>query len=569
MTRTPTRDQVAAPVETRVDERTGPPNAAFPCLGPPTQPGEIGRLGNYSVRRMIGEGGMGMVFLAEDVSLQRQVALKVMKPDPDAKDGDGTKRFLREARAMAGIKDDHLVMVYQAALENGTAYMAMELLEGETLHERLARGAWPEPEECLRISREIAAGLATIHANGLVHRDIKPGNVWIENPSGRVKILDFGLVREVHGDMQITKTGLIVGTPAFLAPEQARGKKCDGRSDLFSLGCILYHLCTGEHPFVADNFVEQLMMVATEEPVPIRKANPEVPPRMANLVHKMLSKSPDDRPPSALAVIEELRRIEAELHEPEMLRPKPRRVVAEPVAPRTPKPQPRSRRVSVKRRRKKQKNNWVPLISLTAVTVVLLAVLAVTLKKAGKTPAKAEPAKAAAESPRPAPVTPPAPVAPAAPSKVHLASLKVVDVLNWPFRPPPDRPPPAGDLTRVVVNGKESPNGVLLHPVPRKGPNKSPVVEPAKLTYDLGGNFKTFTADVTLNDSAPRSNAPMTFAVYADGEKVWTSKPVQTNADGHPVSLSVAGVKRLTIEVSVDGDPGGAHGVWVEPTLTK
>lgn len=566
MTRTPRRDQLAAPVETRVDERTKPPNAAFPCLGAPMEPGEIGRLGNYRVLRMIGEGGMGMVFLAEDVSLQRQVALKVMKPDPEAKDGDGTKRFLREARAMAGIKDEHLVMVYQAALENGTAYMAMELLEGETLHAKLARGDWPEPEECLRISREIAAGLATIHANGLVHRDIKPSNIWVAAGTGRVKILDFGLVREVHGDMQITKTGLIVGTPAFLAPEQARGKKCDGRSDLFSLGCILYHLCTGEHPFVADNFVEQLMMVAAEEPVPIRKANPEVPVRMANLVHKMLAKTPEERPPSALAVIEELRRIEAELNEPEVLKPKSRRVVAVTVAaPRTPKPAPRSRRVSIKRRRKKEKN-WVPLICLTAVTVVLLAVLAVVTKKS---PSKATTeAKPAAGTPTPAPAPTPTP-APAPPAKAFLTGLKVVTAQNWPFRPPPDRPAPPGDLTKVVVDGKESPNGLLLHPVPRKGGNKSPTVESAKVTYDLGTGYKTLTATVSINDTAPNSESPMTFTVYADGEKLWTSNPVQTAADAQTLSVSVAGVKQLTVEVSVDGHHGGAHGVWVEPTLTK
>ena len=124
-------------------------------------------------------------------------------------------------------------------------------------------------------------------------------------------------------------------------------------------------------------------------------------------------------------------------------------------------------------------------------------------------------------------------------------------------------------MTRVVVNGRESPNGLLLHPVPRKGANKSPVVEAAKVTYDLGGGYKTFAAEVSQNDTADRSQSPMTFTVYCDGEARWVSKPVSTNADAQPVTLSVSGVKKLTVEVSVDGDPAGAHGVWVEPTLTK
>ena len=152
---------------------------------------------------------------------------------------------------------------------------------------------------------------------------------------------------------------------------------------------------------------------------------------------------------------------------------------------------------------------------------------------------------------------------------MFLTSLKVLDVQNWPFRPPPDRGPPSGDLTRVVVNGVDSVNGLLLHPVFRKGPNKSPIVEPAKVTYDIGGGFKTFTADVSQNDSALGSESPMTFVVYCDGEPRWTSKPVRTNADTQPVTLTVTGVKTLTLEVTVDGDPGGAHGVWVEPTLTR
>lgn len=581
-----TTPDLPAPAETRVDKRTGPPpDPAYPCLQPPAGPGEIGRLGGYRVLRLLGEGGMGLVFLAEDVALRRHVALKVMKYDAEGEDGEGTRRFLREARSMAGIKDDHLVTVFQAGMEGTTAYMAMELLVGESLQARLSRNAWPEPTECLRIAQEIAQGLATIHANGLVHRDIKPSNLWIESGSGRVKILDFGLVREVHTDSQITATGMIVGTPAFLAPEQARGKKCDGRTDLFSLGCVLYHLCTGEQPFPAENAMEQLVAVVADEPVPLLKSNPDVPERLARLVHSMLAKNPDRRPPTAQAVADELSRIIADLETPE---PEPagpptaptKRLVSVRAEVVREKPAAKDRSSRVRRpvrRRRKKKKSWA--VQALCGGVVLIAVVA------GLTAAKSKsrpPAAAKSSTPEPAAKTDPPPKStptvkvspppePAAPARAFLADLKVVpsQTKNWPFSTPPGVPAPPGDLSTVVVNGKLSPNGLLLHPAMRKGPG-GVSGEAARVTYELGGGYTAFTADVSINDSARGGGrSPMTFAVYLDGERKWTSRPVQAAEHGQTVSLDVTGAQRITLEVSSAGDPGGCHGVWVEPTLTK
>jgi serine/threonine protein kinase len=553
----------AATPETRVDGRTGPPrDPAYPCLQPPQDPDEIGRLGGYRVLRLLGEGGMGMVFLAEDVALQRLVALKVMKYDADGAGGEGMKRFLREARTMAGIKDQHLVTVFQAGVDGTTAYMAMELLDGESLHARLSRNDWPPPPECLRIAREAAAGLATIHANGLVHRDIKPSNLWVEAGTGRVKILDFGLVREVHADTQITQTGMIVGTPAFLAPEQARGKRCDGRTDLFSLGCVLYHLCTGEQPFPAENAMEQLVAVVADEPVPLRKSNPDVPERLARLVHAMLAKNPDRRPPSAAAVAEELRQIEADLRAPDV-----DAAFAELAAPRTAPTKrlvsavraevvkDRSSRVRRTTRRKKKKSNaWVlPAACVAVVVVVSAAAVAFSLARA-KPPAKDTPPEAADPVPK---ATPAAPA-----TRVFLTSLGMTEKQNHPFEPPPGLPWPPGDITRVVVNGKHSPNGLMLHP--------RDLNDPARVTFDVGGGFKSFAATVSVNDSARGgSQNPMTFAVYLDGKRRWVSDPVQTAADAQRLQLDVTGAKLLTLEVSTSGMAAGAHGAWVEPALTK
>jgi hypothetical protein len=279
-------------------------------LGPPQQPGEIGRLGAYRVFEILGTGGMGVVFRAEDMNLQRLVALKAMLPalaiDPNSKE-----RFLREARAAASVKHDNVVTIHQVDEDRGIPFLAMELLQGESLASRLAGSARLSYQDKLRIGREIAAGLEAAHAKGLVHRDIKPGNIWLEAPGGRVKILDFGLARAPAGNAQLTAEGVIIGTPAYMCPEQASGRLPDARGDLFSLGCVLYSLCAGNAPFRGTDAVSTLVAVVSQAPQHVRTLDPSLPREFADLVMHLLEKKPEDRPPTARTVANRIADLES------------------------------------------------------------------------------------------------------------------------------------------------------------------------------------------------------------------------------------------------------------------
>src|SRR5260370_41095451 len=212
-------------------------------LKPPQAEGELGWFQHYRVLLRLGEGGMGIVYRAEVTQLRRPVALKVMNPQMAA-DFVARKRFLREARAMAAIQHENVVVVSQVGMAKHETlevpFLAMQFLEGETLEQRLIRVDHFAPRDVARIGREIAEGLAAAHARGLVHRDIKPSNVWLAAPHDRVKILDFGLAFLLDSNSRLSRTGQIIGTPYYMSPEQALGEPVDPRTDLFALGCVLY-----------------------------------------------------------------------------------------------------------------------------------------------------------------------------------------------------------------------------------------------------------------------------------------------------------------------------------------
>ena len=283
-------------------------------LPPPLPATDVGsRVGRYELRKQLGQGGMGCVYLAWDEQLRRNVAVKVLLPELTS-DAESKARFLRESRAAAAVTHDHIVTVYEAGQDGDTAYMAMQYLHGVSLHKYLKTKGNPPIPVAVRIAREVAAGLASAHAAGLLHRDIKPGNILLEAPKGRVKILDFGLAAPfAPDDCKLTQTGLVVGTPAYMSPEQARCWKLDHRSDLFSLGVVLYQLCTGELPFNGPSTMEILTALATLPPVPVGKRNPDVPARLELLIARLLEKSPGGRPQSAAEVVADLRSIEREL----------------------------------------------------------------------------------------------------------------------------------------------------------------------------------------------------------------------------------------------------------------
>ena len=279
-------------------------------LGPAQGPDEIGRLDSFRVIKLLGSGGMGSVFQAVDSQLNRFVALKVLRSRLAGSEV-ARQRFLREARAAAALEHDHVVAIYQVGEANGVPYLAMPLLRGQSLHNRIQGGARLANAEVLRIGREIALGLAAAHDRGLIHRDIKPANIWLEEGTGRVKILDFGLARSTEEAGRLTQDGTILGTPAFMAPEQASGGRAvDHRSDLFSLGCVLYRLATGRAPFAASSNAAMLVAIARNDPVPPRELNPETSPALDELILRLLAKDPLARPQSARAVVDAIREIE-------------------------------------------------------------------------------------------------------------------------------------------------------------------------------------------------------------------------------------------------------------------
>jgi serine/threonine protein kinase len=292
-------------------------------------PEELGWLGSYRVLSELGRGGMGVVFRAEDSCLKRAVALKVMRPwlaeNPAAR-----QRFVREAQAAASVTHANIIRIYQVSEDRGVPFLAMELLAGETVEQRLAREGRLPLADVLRVGREIAEGLAAAHEAGLVHRDIKPANVWLEAPAGRVKLLDFGLARAADDASRLTQTGAIIGTPGYIAPEQARGAAVDVRCDLFSLGCVLYQMCTGTAPFQGPNTLATLLAVALDQPAPANRVNPQSPAALSQLIARLLQKDPARRPRSAREVADALAALErgADVPTPPPAAPRRRRMVA-------------------------------------------------------------------------------------------------------------------------------------------------------------------------------------------------------------------------------------------------
>ena len=283
-------------------------------LAPSDWPDSLGRLGTYEIKGVLGRGGMAVVFKAFDPALNRNVAIKVLSPWL-ANLGASRKRFLREARAAAAVVHEHVVGVFAVVESSGLPFLVMEYVPGRSLQERLDRQGPLSLPEVLRIGMQTAAGLAAAHAQGLVHRDVKPANILLENGVERVRLTDFGLARAA-ADAALTHSGVVAGTPHYMAPEQASGETIDHRADLFSLGSTLYAMCAGHPPFRAETPLAVLRRVCDHQPRPLREINPEVPAWLEVIIARLTAKDPSRRYQTATEVAALLERCLAHVQQP-------------------------------------------------------------------------------------------------------------------------------------------------------------------------------------------------------------------------------------------------------------
>src|SRR5688572_13781680 len=285
------------------------PLSPTPTLGL-SREGVPARIGHYAIDRKLGEGGMGVVYAAHDERLERTVAVKMMSSLAD--DETARRRFWREARAAASVNHPNICQLYEIGEDAGELFIAMELLEGEALSERLRRGAL-SVSETVPIGLGVLAALSALHARGIVHRDLKPSNVFL-TPHG-VKLLDFGLARpsgpelarSLSSSTDLTRTGMLMGTPGYMTPEQVMGEALDARTDLFAVGAILFEMLAGRPAFGRRSFVETLHATLHEQP-PALAGSPAVA-AVDRVIRRALAKHPADRPASAEAMAEELRAV--------------------------------------------------------------------------------------------------------------------------------------------------------------------------------------------------------------------------------------------------------------------
>jgi serine/threonine protein kinase len=287
---------------------------AVDFLEPSSAPDAIGRMAEIEIFEVIGRGGMGVVLKGFQPELKRLVAVKVLAPHLAAS-GAARQRFAREAQAAAAIMHPNVLPIFTVQSTGKLPFLVMPYVDCESLEQRIAREGRLALADILRIGTQTAQGLAAAHAQGLVHRDVKPANILLERGVERVMLTDFGLARAVD-DASLTRTGLIAGTPQFMSPEQARGDAIDARSDLFSLGSVLYMMATGRRPFRAETSFGILRRISDTQPRPIGDINPEIPNWFAAIVEKLHAKAPEARFASAAEVARLLEGCLAHVHQP-------------------------------------------------------------------------------------------------------------------------------------------------------------------------------------------------------------------------------------------------------------
>jgi serine/threonine protein kinase len=289
-------------------------------LSPPAHPEMLGQIGRYQIEHVIGAGGMGIVLKGFDTDLNRPVAIKVLAPHL-AHSGAARQRFAREARAAAAVVHEHVVAIHNVESEHETPFLVIQYVPGRSLQERVEQEGPLTPEEILRIGMQAAAGLAAAHAQGVIHRDVKPGNILLENGVERALLTDFGLAR-VADDASLTHSGIVAGTPHYMSPEQARGDSADARSDLFGLGAVLYFMATGHPPFRAERAMAVLHRICHDRQRPVSQINPHIPAELADVIDRLLEKKPSRRFASANDVQQALTGVLQRLQSPRARRPR-------------------------------------------------------------------------------------------------------------------------------------------------------------------------------------------------------------------------------------------------------
>jgi serine/threonine protein kinase len=283
-------------------------------LSPPSHPEMLGRLGRYEIEQVIGSGGMGIVLKGFDGELNRPVAIKVLAPHL-AFSGAARQRFAREARAAAAVVHPHVVAIHNVETEQEVPFLVMQFVPGRSLQDRVDRDGPLTPAEILRIGLQAAAGLAAAHTQGVIHRDVKPANILLEDDVERALLTDFGLARAAD-DARLTHSGIVAGTPHYMSPEQASGDPVDARSDLFSLGSVLYFMATGHPPFRAERAMAVLNRICRDRHRPVCEANPNIPDELADVIDRLLEKKPGRRFAAASDLQAALERVLSRLQQP-------------------------------------------------------------------------------------------------------------------------------------------------------------------------------------------------------------------------------------------------------------
>jgi hypothetical protein len=287
-------------MEVPIVEQLARDGGGLDFLEPSQKTASLGRLGHYEILEVVAQGGMGIVFRAFDEKLHRVIAIKALAPQLAASSA-ARQRFVHEARAAAAVIHDNVIAIHAVEDAGPTPYLVMQFIDGPTLQKKLDLTGPLALKEILRIGLQIAEGLAEAHRHGLVHRDIKPANILLENGVERVRLTDFGLAQAAD-DISLTHSGVVAGTPMYMSPEQTRGGPVDFRSDLFSLGSVLYAMCAGRSPFRAPSALAVLKRVREESPQPIAEINPDLPSWLVEIVTRLHAKTPADRFASAREV---------------------------------------------------------------------------------------------------------------------------------------------------------------------------------------------------------------------------------------------------------------------------